>query len=250
MKYQFSTKIKIIARVLFLGVVFALSITMLAGCGGSSIGDISAVAISPSGDYQAEVVQISYGATGGETAIFVETADENAFPIIGEQNTVNSIKIKETKTGWGTENEIEWISDNTFIARTGSKLMNYYKVEMDGKSYKVTEGLEVEESKCTFHERKIDGDSIEITATIYVKNTISENVFFIVRSYILTEGNPRGMVTATAENNLKTGEALMIGPNEEKYFEIKLFGTKKTNESFVDQMPDYAYVSITQIGNE
>ena len=117
MKYQFSTKIKIIARVLFVGVVFALSNTMLAGCGRSSIGNISAVAISPSGDYQAEVVQISYGATGGETAIFVETADENAFPVIGEQNAVNSIKIIETRTGWGTENEIEWISDNTFYCK-------------------------------------------------------------------------------------------------------------------------------------
>ena len=126
--------------------------------------------------------------------------------------------------------------------------MKYYKVEMDGKSYKVTEGLE--ESECAFHERKIDGDSIEITATINVKNTISENVFFVVQSYILTEGNPRGMVNVTAENNLKTGEVLMIGPNEEKYFEIKLFGTKKSNESFADEMPDYAYVSITQIGNE
>jgi hypothetical protein len=134
--------IKVIGGILLAGfafifVSFAFPIILLSMMDTSGdIGDISTAAISPTGEYQAEAVNISYGATGGESSIFVEVAGKEPFPAEDGKNTKKAIKIKEIKYGWATEFEIEWIEDNAFKVIVGDTA---YKVEMDGKKYTVTQ---------------------------------------------------------------------------------------------------------------
>lgn len=240
--------VALLAIVTFLvGLVLVLML-VFAACGNDNIGDISYVAISPTKQYQAEVVQISYGATGGESVICVETAGENAFPLEHEKNTDNSIRIKETKMGWGGQYEIEWISDNSFTVLLGTDFKHYYLIEMNGNSYTVLEGLVINESKTRVLDRNVSGDVIEVTAEICVKNNIDDVVSFSADTYAATDGTPYREAKLTADDNFETGEPLRIGPNEEKTFIIKFVGEKNPDEEFLDDEIDRVYLGIRQIG--
>ena len=80
-----------------LSTICVASMLMLSGCEDYP-GYISDAVISPDGSYQAEVVQISYGATGGESCIYLERADNGDFPVSGDQTTENSLRIDVTNT--------------------------------------------------------------------------------------------------------------------------------------------------------
>lgn len=77
-------------------------------------------------------------------------------------------------------------------------------------------------------------------------------VSFVVRGGADNYG-PRGIfdsrsVNILADTDLETGEGLVIGPNEDASFEIKLTGTKEPEESFGDEMPRSLYLRIVEIG--
>ena len=235
-------------------VLVGLSLLFLGGCERNETGYITETFISPSGEYQAEVVQISLGATGGWSAVFLETRSEETFPAEKEQNSENSIDIEETEANWSADFDVQWTSDNEFIVivYAGSDQMRYYDVTVDGDQYSVIEGITIDEDKTVYHERVIDGDNIEITATVYVHNNLCDPVGFVVRGFADTYG-PRGVFDAGsaklfADTDLETGEGLVIGPNEDASFEIKLIGEKKTEEEFGDDMPRTVYLRIKEIG--
>ncbi|RKM57105.1 hypothetical protein D6853_03560 [Butyrivibrio sp. X503] len=228
---------------------FILLFLFLLSDSGDDIGDISTVAVSPTGEYQAEAVNISYGATGGESAVFIEIADGESFPGVRDNNTEKSIKIKETRSGWGAQYQIEWISDNSFTVLSGSDLKDYYTVTLDGKSYTVEEGLSIDQSKTKIRDIRIYGDAIEIDATIFVKNTLSEKVSFIASSYYLTkEKYYRGSLKVILKDYVENEKSLVIGPNEEKSYDITLYGVKNSDEKFVDDSVDSVFLDITRIG--
>ena len=240
--------VTLLAIVTFLVGLFLVLMLVFAACGNDNIGDISYVVISPTKQYQAEVVQISYGATGGESVIFVEIAGENAFPVEHEKNTDKSIRIKETKMGWGGQYEIDWVSDNSFTVLLGTEFKHYYLIEMNGNSYNAVEGLVINESKTRFLDRTVSGNVMEVTAEICVKNNIDDVVSFSADTYATINGSPYGEVKLIADDNLETGEPLKIGSNEEKIFKIKFTGEKNPDEEFLDDEIDTVYLGIRQIG--
>lgn len=220
--------------------LLVVSMITLSGCVDEDIGNIKAAYISPTGEYQAEIVQISYGATGGQSCIYVETAGAEAFPKESERNTKKSIRIDETRGGWASQYSIEWISDDTFIVVTEADSIRYYSVEMDGKKYSLTEGLETDESKTTIHERVIDGNAIEIPVTVYVRNNIDDYVHVEVRMKALTSGTPRGVVNVTGK--------LILGPNEEGNYDVTLTGVKESDVEYMDEELHTVRVYLIQIG--
>ena len=54
-------------------IIAGLSLAFMGGCENDRTGYITKTFVSPSGEYQAEVVQVSLGATGGWSAVFFET---------------------------------------------------------------------------------------------------------------------------------------------------------------------------------
>lgn len=229
-------------------IIVTISMLALTGCGSDDIGYIRSAVISPSGQYQAEVVEISYGATGGESVIYVENVDEGAFPLEHENNTDKSIRIEETRHGWNEQYEIEWLSDSSFTVVSGIDYKDFYLIEMDGNQYSVTDGLVIDTSKTKVLESAVSGDVMEVTTQICVKNNIDDVVCFSATSYAITEGFPLGQVTLKAAEDFETGEPLIIGPNEEKTFTIKLVGEKKSDEEFLGTYGGTVFVSIKEIG--
>ena len=61
-------------------ILFACVLLLLGGCENDRTGYITKTFVSPSGEYQAEVVQVSLGATGGWSAVFFETDSGGSFP--------------------------------------------------------------------------------------------------------------------------------------------------------------------------
>ncbi len=233
-------------------IIAGLSLAFLGGCENNQTGYITKTFVSPSGEYQAEVVQVSLGATGGWSAVFFETDNGEPFPKEKEQNGADSICVEETDANWSADFDVRWTSDNEFIVIVGSEMMRYYDVTVDGDQYTLFEGLTIDNDKTVYHDRSIDGNTIEITATVYVHNNLDAPVSFIVRGFADNYG-PRGIfdsrsVNILADTDLETGEGLVIGPNEDASFEIKLTGTKESEESFGDEMPRSLYLRIVEIG--
>lgn len=50
-----------------------------------------------------------------------------------DDNTKNSIKVKETKSSWDGKFEVEWISEDTFTVTIGAN--RYYEISVDGIGY-------------------------------------------------------------------------------------------------------------------
>lgn len=199
-------------------ILFACVLLLLGGCENDRTGYITKTFVSPSGEYQAEVVQVSLGATGG----------------------------------WSADFDVRWTSDNEFIVIVGSDQMRYYDVTVDRDQYTLIEGLTIDNDKTVYHDRSIDGNTIEITATVYVHNNLDTSVSFIVTGFADNYG-PRGIfdsrsVHILADTDLETGEGLVIGANEDASFEIKLTGTKDSEETFGDDMPGSLYLRIVEIG--
>ena len=231
-----------------LSTICVASMLMLSGCEDYP-GYISDAVISPDGSYQAEVVQISYGATGGESCIYLERADNGDFPVSGDQTTENSLRIDETQSGWSTEYSIEWISEDTFTVISGTRYFNYYRVTLNDSGYGLTRGLELDEDKCVFSERIITGNTIEIPVRIYVQNHIGDTVYFTAKAYVTTGGYPLSYINATTDRDSKSGELLKLGPYEEGYFDIVLTGEKDSDVNFKEDVDD-VYVHIIRIGEE
>ena len=235
-------------------ILFACVLLLLGGCENNRTGYITKTFVSPSGEYQAEVVQVSLGATGGWSAVFFETDNGGSFPKEKEQNGTDSICIEETDANWSADFDVRWTSDNEFIVIVypNSNQMRYYDVTVDGDQYTLFEGLTIDNDKTVYHDRSIDENTIEITATIYVHNNLDAPVSFVVRGVEDNYG-PRGIfdsrsVNILADTDLETGEGLVIGPNEEASFEIMLTGTKESEETFGDEMPRSLYLRIVEIG--
>lgn len=230
-----------------------LSILLLGGCENDNIGYITQVVVSPSGEYQAEAVQVSYGATGGRSGVFLETGSDGAFPAEKEQNSEDSIEITETRSGWNADYDIQWTSDNQFtVIVSGRKWCNYYFVTIEGNEYTLIEGLTIDKDKTVYHEMMTDGDTVEITATVYVRNNLDDPVRFVVTGYISTYGPKRSVfdmrsASIQTETDLETGAPLVIGPGEDGSFEIKLTGTKKAEEEFDSNLPVYLFVHISDV---
>ena len=243
---------RIMRRFIAGAIIAGLSLAFMGGCENDRTGYITKTFVSPSGEYQAEVVQVSLGATGGWSAVFFETDNGEPFPKEKEQNGADSICVEETDANWSADFDVQWTSDNEFIVIVGSDQMRYYDVTVDGDQYTLIEGLTIDNDKTVYHDRSIDENNIEITATIYVHNNLDAPVSFVVRGFADNYG-PRGIfdsrsVNILADTDLETGEGLVIGPNEDASFEIKLTGTKESEEIFGDDMPRSLYLRIVEIG--
>ena len=239
-------------QIIFCVIIAGLSLAFMSGCENDQTGYITKTFVSPSGEYQAEVVQVSLGATGGWSAVFFETYNGEPFPKEKEQNGADSICVEETDANWSADFDVRWTSDNEFIVIVGSDQMRYYDVTVDGDQYTLFEGLTIDNDKTVYHDRSIDGNTIEITATVYVHNNLDTSVSFIVTGFADNYG-PRGIfdsrsVHILADTDLETGEGLVIGANEDASFEIKLTGTKDSEETFGDDMPGSLYLRIVEIG--
>ncbi len=231
--------------------LFATVLSMMSGCSDDLLRTVNEVYISPTGEYQADAVQIDGGATYGASAVYLETGDPAAFSVIRDVVPETAVMISECRGGWGSDYEIEWISDDSFYVIIDK--CRYYDVSVADDGYSVTEGLVIDNNKCGIHDVITDGDNVEITATVCVRNNMSEAVQFVVVGSVMAyyKGDyykgPTG-VDIKADTDIETGEALSIGAGEEEYFEIKLTGTKKPDEKFTDTNPRKLYVRITQFG--
>ncbi|MBO4908888.1 MAG: hypothetical protein J5476_06360 [Lachnospiraceae bacterium] len=231
--------------------LFAAVLSMISGCSDGLLRTVSEVYISPTGEYQADAVQIDGGVTYGASAVYLEMGDPASFHAAEDVLPETTIMIAECGGGWGSDYEIEWTSDDSFYVIIDK--CRYYDVSVEGDGYSVTEGLVIYNDKCEIHDVMTDGDNVEITATVCVSNNMSEAVQFevsgLVHCYYKGE-HYKGYtsVDIKADTNIETGEVLSIGPGEEKYFEIKLEGTKKPDEKFTDTNPHRLFVRITQFG--
>ena len=231
--------------------LFAAVPLMISGCSDGLLRTVSEVYISPTGEYQADAVQIDGGVTYGASAVYLETGDPASFHAAEDVLPESTIKITECEGGWGSDYEIEWTSDDSFYVIIDN--CRYYDVSVDGDGYSITEGLVIDNNKCEIHDVITDGDNVEITATVCVRNNMSEAVQFEVSGYVrcyYKGEHYKGYTSADikADTDIETGEVLSIGPGEEEYFEIKLEGAKKTEEKFTDTNPHSLFVHITQFG--
>ena len=130
--------------------------------------------------------------------------------------------------------------------------MDCYLVEMDGTKYSITEGLEIDNTKTELLDKTIDGDTIEITAKIHVKNNMKEPIYFSTCSYVTTKVSSMmtGIMEVQADSDIETGEPLKLDPKESKTFTVKLVGKKNSDEDFINTKPLSVYGWITQIGEQ
>ena len=142
---------------------------------------------SPTGIYQIDEVNESYGATGGVTYLAIERAAEGeSFGLVKEDCPEGAVRIGESDASWDTDYDITWVSDTEFYAylnRYSNGRFDLVRVELDDEGYSAGRGyITVDEEESYFDSFEIVDDTVYITCYLKLVNDFDEAVSFTINA--------------------------------------------------------------------
>ncbi len=204
---------------------------------GASSVTVLETSLSPSGDYQVDIIANDDGATGGYYSAVVERASGGEFAIVGDDKPRDGEEIIEAAANWDSVYDITWISDDTFY------MMPHYstvteirviRVELSEGGYSASEGyVTINREESYFDHFETDGDKVCYACSVNITNTFDEPIEFKLHAnelrdkdgllldglMIAVDGEGNEMIYSLDPGKTETFEVLFCGdkgPSDER----------------------------------
>ncbi len=181
----------IVVGIVVVRIALPILIALLYAFSKNPPGQIRDANLSPTGIYQIDEVNESYGATGGVTYLAIErTENGEPFGLVNEDCPDGAVRIGESDASWDTDYDITWVSDTEFYAylnRYSNGRLDLVRVELDDEGYSANRGhISVDEEGSYFDSFEIVDDVVYITCYLKLANDFDEAVSFTInaKSYV------------------------------------------------------------------
>ncbi len=231
--------ISFILDIIVLGVI-GVFIYFFVTWGSVTVKDVS---VSPSGDYQVEVIANDDGATGGYYILAFERASQGEFASVGDKKPRDAEDINASGEKWDTAYDITWTSDDTFYALSHYgpiHEMSLLKVEIYSDTFRTLEGyVSIKRDESYFDHLEISGDKVFYVCYLNITNTFYETIEFSLESDL--GGH---MISAGPDGN---EVVYSIDPGQTELFEVVLCGDKGSEEEITEEdlIPSVCFVPVS-----
>ena len=231
--------ISFILDVIVLGVI-GVFIYVFATFGSVTVTETS---VSPSGDYQVDVIASDDGATGGYYILAFERASQGEFASVGDKKPRDAEDINASGEKWGTVYDITWTSDDTLYALSHYgpiHEMSLLKVEIYSDTFRTLEGyVSIKRDESYFDHLEISGDKVFYVCYLNITNTFYETIEFSLESDL--SGH---MISAGPDGN---EVVYSIDPGQTELFEVVFCGDKGTEDEITEEdlIPSVYFVPVS-----